>query len=175
MTASIRSFSTTVILAGLTAVLAAQGAPKMNVKMGLWEMTSTMSMSGDMPGVDTSKMTPEQAAQVKAAMAQMAAKPMTNTQKTCLTKEKFESGQMMAEEKQNCKSTLVTNTAAAYEVKVECSQNGTMTNGTYHFVAPSSDAVNGKINLQSTTQGKTMNMSGTITGKWLGADCGAVK
>lgn len=173
MTGSIRSFSTTVMIAGLTAVLAAQGAPKMNVKMGLWEMTSTMSMSGDMPGVDMSKMTPEQQAQMKAAMSQMANKPETT--KSCLTKEKFENGQMMSE-RQNCKQTLVANTASAYDVKVECAEkDGTTTNGRFHFEAPTSDTVHGTIETTSVSRGRTMNMKGTITGKWLGADCGAVK
>ena len=175
MTGSIRSFGTTVMLAGLTAMLAAQGAPKMDVKMGLWEMTTSMTIGGDMPGVDTSKMTPEQAARVQAAMASMSAKPMTSTQQTCLTKDKFEKGQMMADEKQNCKQTLVTNTAKAYDVKLECNQNGTVSTGTVHFEAPTANTVNGKISLQSVTQGKTMNMNGTITGKYLGADCGSVK
>jgi hypothetical protein len=171
MTASIRSFGTTVMLAGLTAVLAAQGAPKMNVKMGLWEMTSTMAMSGDMPGVDSSKMSPEQQAQMRAAMASMANKPTTT--QSCLTKEKFENGQMMA--KDNCKQTLVTNTSTAYDVKVECNQNGTMSTGTMHFEAPTPETVKGKFDMQSTTQGKTMNITGNITGKFVSTDCGKVK
>lgn len=173
MTGSIRSLGTTVMLAGLTAVLAAQ-APKMNVKMGLWEMTSSMTMSGDMPGMDMSKMTPEQQERAKAAMAQMANRPMTNTSKSCLTKEKFENGQMMSRD--NCKQTLVTNSASSYDVKVTCTEaNNTVTNGTMHFEAPTPDTVNGKINMQSTTQGRTMTVAGTITGKWLGADCGNIK
>jgi hypothetical protein len=163
------------MLAGLTALLAAQ-APKMNVKMGLWEMTSTMQMGGDMPGMpDTSKMTPEQQAQVKAAMAAMA-KGMTNTTKSCLTKEKFENGELMADKEHNCKHTVLTNNATAYDVKVECTENAkTTTNGTYHFEAPTPETVRGKIDATSVSDGKTMKVAGTITGKWLGADCGDIK
>lgn len=173
MIGSRQTLGTTVMLAGLTVALAAQ-APKMNVKMGLWEMTSTMTMGGDVPGMpDTSKMTPEQQAQVKAAMASMQ-KP--TTQKSCLTKEKFESGHMMGDDKrQNCTQTVVANTATAYDMKVECNQNGTVSSGTMHFEAPTPGTVKGKMLMQSTGQGKTMTMNVTTTGKWLGADCGDVK
>jgi hypothetical protein len=40
-----------------TAVLLAQ-APSLDVKMGLWEMSMTSNAGGQMPAVDTSKMTP---------------------------------------------------------------------------------------------------------------------
>ncbi len=54
-----RWLGTGLILASLTAVAFAQ-APALNIRMGLWEMTSTTNVGGEMPGIDTSKMTPEQ-------------------------------------------------------------------------------------------------------------------
>jgi hypothetical protein len=159
------------MLVGLTAVLAAQ-APKVNVKFGLWEMTSVTQMSGDIP-MDMSKMTPEQQAQMKAAMAGMMNKPMTNTAQNCLTKEKFDQGKF-AEDEKDCKQTVITNTETTYSFKQVCTGDQART-VTMTFTAPSPTSVNGKFEGTVSQQGKTMNISGTMTGKYIGADCGKIK
>jgi hypothetical protein len=41
--------------------------------------------------------------------------------------------------------------------------------------APTSSTMKGTFTGAATMQGKTMKMNGTMTGKWLGADCGNVK
>ena len=64
MMRSIRPLGTTAMIAGLTTALLAQGAPKISVKMGLWEVTSTTNMTGSVPMPDTSQMTPQQAKQL---------------------------------------------------------------------------------------------------------------
>src|SRR5438876_2644021 len=58
MTTSFRSLATALLCASLTAVLLAQ-APALNVKMGLWEITTTAKVGGQPPAIDTGKMTPE--------------------------------------------------------------------------------------------------------------------
>ena len=65
----------------LGAVLMAQ-APVLDIKLGLWENSVTMNMGGLPAGIDTSKMTPEQKAQMGAAAAAMSGQPITT--KTCL-------------------------------------------------------------------------------------------
>ena len=47
MTTSFRSLATALLCASLTAVLLAQ-APALNVKMGLWEITTTAKIGGPM-------------------------------------------------------------------------------------------------------------------------------
>ncbi len=174
MTRTLRSFGTTLMLVGLTAVLAAQ-APKANVKLGLWEMTVVSQISGDMPGMDTSKMSDAQKAQMAAMMKDMM-KPRTDTSQTCITKDKLDKGTLFESDKQKCTRTVVTNTETTYSVKETCTEdNGTTTNGTLTFTATSSTAWAGKMDMV-VTQGKSKtNATGTITGKYLGADCGNVK
>ena len=62
-------------------------AVKEQDSLGLWEITQSAGVGG-MPGVDTSKMTPEQLAQIQAMMS--AAGSAARPTKTCLTKEKLE-------------------------------------------------------------------------------------
>jgi hypothetical protein len=171
MTHAIRSIGTTVMMAGLTAALLAQGSPKLNVKLGLWEMTSTTTMSGDVP-VDTSKMTPEQAAAMKNAMAGMMG-PHTSTTKSCMTKEKLDKG--ILTDQKDCKNTIMSNTATVLEVQMDCTQGNGKTTALMHFEAPTSETVAGTFKGKSVMGTQTMNVSGTVTGKWAGADCGTVK
>jgi hypothetical protein len=172
MMRSIRPFGTTAIIAGLTAGLVAQGAPKINVKMGLWEVTSTTTMTGNIPMPDTSKMPPQQAAAVQAAMGS-AMGPHTSTVKQCLTKEKFDQG--MLTDQKNCKTTIGTNTATVLEVEMACDQGQGKMAGTMHFEAPTPETMAGTFKGTSSMGAQTMNITGTYAGKWTSSDCGSVK
>jgi hypothetical protein len=169
----IRPLGTTAMIAGLAATLLAQGAPKINVKMGLWEVTSTTNVTGNLPMPDTSKMTPEQAAAVQAAMGGMMG-PHTTTTKQCMTKEKFDQG--MLTDQKNCKTTIATNTATVLEVQMTCDQGrgGKMT-GVMHFEAPTPETMAGTFKGSTSMGTQTMNITGTYAGKWVSADCGSVK
>jgi len=149
------------------AVVRAQ-APVLDVRMGLWEMTMTTNMSGDM-GIDMSKMTPEQRAQMEAAMKTMMA-PHTDVSKTCMTKEKFDKGNVMSSD-DKCKSTITTNTRSVLEMKQSCPNEQSQ----MHMEALSPTSVKATFTGTATNQGKTMKVDGTITAKWLGANCGDVK
>ena len=56
--------------------------PMLDLRMGLWEVTSTTDMGG-VPGVDMSKMTPQRQAQIAATMKGALAKP--TVVKSCMT------------------------------------------------------------------------------------------
>jgi hypothetical protein len=174
MMRSIRPLGTTAMIAGLTATLLAQGAPKINVKMGLWEVTSTTNMTGNVPMPDTSKMTPQQAAAVQAAMGS-AMGPHTTTIKECLTQEKFNQG--MLTDQKNCKTTITTNTATVLEVQMACEmgQGQGKMSGLMHFEAPTSESMAGTFKGSSSMGTQTMNITGTYAGKWTSADCGSIK
>ena len=153
-------------------VLAAQ-APVLDIKLGLWENSVTMNMGGLPAGIDTSKMTPEQKAQMGAAAAAMSGQPIT--QKTCLKKEDFQSDAFMANQPpgMKCKSTIVTNTRTEYVADIACTGAQPMT-GRVSIQAASNAAFKGTMQMTSTGRGG-MNMNMAMSGKWLSADCGAVK
>jgi hypothetical protein len=163
------------MLAASVAALGAQApvTPALNVRMGLWEITSTLDIGGDMPSVDTSKMTPQQKAQMEAAMQAMKG-AHTTTGQSCISKENFNAASLMDNDEKNCKQTITTNTASALEATVTCTGDRAMT-ATLHVDAVSQTAIKATFKSSNTEQGKTMSVNGSFTGKWLGADCGNKK
>jgi hypothetical protein len=157
----------------LSVVLLAQ-APVLDIKMGLWELTTTANVGGRMPTVDTSKMTPEQKARAEAAMKSMSG-PHTRVAKTCMTREKFNRSNFLTnQEPGTCKQTVSTNTRTALDANVVCTGERAMS-GQFHMDAPSPTSFKGTMKSSSTQEGKTMTVDMTMAGKWLSAECGAVK
>jgi hypothetical protein len=158
----------------LSAIALAQ-APVLDVKMGLWEISSTMNIGGEMPMMDTSKMTPEQKAQMEAAMKSMMG-AHTNTQKTCVTREKFDKSAFMGDDQpgMTCKQTVSTNTRSVLDANVVCTGERPRTMQV-HVDALSSTTFKGTMKSTSNEQGKTFTLDATMSGKWLSADCGTVK
>ncbi len=167
-----RWLGTGLILVALTAALAAQ-APALNVKMGLWEITSTMNMGGAMPVPDTSNMTPEQKQRMESAMRGAMGQPMVT--RTCMTREKFNDSNFMSSGSDNtCKQVLTTNTATTLDGTVTCTGDRAMS-GEMHVQAPSPTAFTGTMKVNAAAGGRAMVVDMKMQGKWLGADCGDVK
>lgn len=144
----------------------------MNVKLGLWEMTTVVQMSGT-PPMDTSGMTAEQKARIEATMKMMqqnAGKPRTT--RSCVTKEKLEKGFMERERNESCEETVLESTSTTFGIKFQCGGQHP-SNGEWHFVAVTPEMVKGTGTF-SLDGGKT-NSSTTSTGKWISASCGDVK
>jgi hypothetical protein len=163
----------------LAAVLAAQ-APALDVRMGLWEVTATTTIGGQMPsmtGMDMSSMTPEQQARMAEAMKGMMG-AHTTTSKSCLTREEFDKSSLLGmndEEKDaDCRQTITTNTRTTLEGSVTCKGAQEMS-GRVHIEAASPTAFSGTFNSSSGASGQAMTFGVTMAGKWLGADCGDVK
>ena len=173
MTTSFRSLATALLCASLTAVLLAQ-APALNVKMGLWEITTTAKVGGQPPAIDTSKMTPERKAQMEAAMQKMMG-DRSSVAKTCVTREKFEKSNFLgSNDDPGCKRTITTNTATALDGTEVCTGERARTMH-MHIEALSSTSWKGTTNITTTRNGRTTTVDGTLTAKWLGADCGDQK
>jgi len=158
-----------------TAVVVLAQAPALDVKMGLWEMTSSIDMGGQMPAMDTSKMTPDQRAKIEAAMKGMMG-GHTNVTKSCMTKEKFDRSSFMIQDRpgMTCQQTFTTNTRSTLDGTVSCTGEHSMT-VQMHAEALSSESVKVDVKSTSTDRGRTMNVNAAMMGKWLGADCGDTK
>jgi hypothetical protein len=157
------------LAAGAAGSVAAQ-SPELNVKLGLWEMTMNFDMPGAPPGMDTSKMTPEQIAQVQAMMRGRAMAP--STVKTCMTKEKLADHKYTSDRAgQTCKQTVTKSTATALDVTQVCTGTQATTSDMHiEALSPTSIKIVNKM-----TSGRGGPMTATINGKWIGADCGDVK
>jgi hypothetical protein len=90
----------------------ALAADKLDVKPGLWEITSTHQISGipPMPKEWQDKVTPEQRAAMEAAFKKEAEKgPQTDTDRECITQQEAEQPFDLGDAK-DCKQTVVRTT-----------------------------------------------------------------
>jgi len=159
-----------------TVALAAQKIEPLNVKLGLWEMTSVIKTSGELPipAEYLSKLTPEQRAKMEAAMkAQSAGPAQTHTYKSCLTKEKSDSS--LFNDRKECTETILTSSSTKLSLKATCTFEGVTMSGHGEFEAVSTESVKGTIHMTTTGGEHTMNTDASYTGKWIGASCGDVK
>jgi hypothetical protein len=174
-----RIVAASVGVVGVGVLVAHAAQPALNVKLGLWETHTEAKLSGDMSGMisdaQLQSMTPEQRAKMQAAMQQaMAAMQKPHYAKECMTAEKLAKGFDMGD-KDNCKSTITTNTASQYEAHVICMRGGESNSMTVHVAATSPEHVAGVMKGDASNGSKGMSYSGTFEGKWLGSDCGTVK
>ena len=100
----------------------AVAADKLDVKPGLWEITSTHQITGipPMPKEWQEKVTPEQRAAMETAFKKEADKgPQTDTDRECITKEKAEQPFDVGDTK-DCTQKVVRTTRTTQEVHLSC-------------------------------------------------------
>ncbi len=175
-TVGILGVGATVLLGGSGSSLA-QG-PALDVKPGLWEITSTGAMTGmpPIPPEALANMPPERRAQVEAAMqAARARASEPNVVRNCVTEEHLRRG-FNLDERQNpsCKRTILSATTRLLVVHEECTgQNSRV--GDFRFEAVDRETMSGDINMVVSNGANTMTIKRSLQGKWLGGDCGDVK
>ena len=164
----------------ITALVQAAELTRPDIKPGLWEITNSPQISGEMPLPEDqlAKMTPEQRARLQAAMqANMAKGTKPRVYKECMTPEKiargFETGPRA--EDSSCKRNVISSTAKELTLHDECSKQDRKSVTDVHFEVKGGTQMNGTISVVMNSGGKTMTVNSTIRGKWLGADCGRVK
>ena len=171
-------------LAAIPMIALSADAPKLNVRMGLWETTVTSTGTGEaiMAGMEEAmkNMTPEQKARMAAAMSRMQQKdsmPNAHTSHSCMTPEKMQRDAMMSDKDMagHCTHTVTENTAQTMAVHFSCSENGVTNEGEGRFTAVSPTAVKGSMDMHMVMHGKPVNMHSDFQSKWISADCGAEK
>jgi hypothetical protein len=150
----------------------------LNIRLGLWEITTTMQRTGLMglPPDMLAKMTPEQRARYEERLkAQGANANRTTTRKNCVTKEKMEKNSMFDDNRPECKRTVVTSTGSRMEVRAECDKQGVKMTIAMAAEALDSGSIKGTMHMTTSGGERTMEMESTFTGKWVGAACGDVE
>ncbi len=166
------------IVTSSAALWAADRYQPLAVKTGLWEVTTTISMSGQMPLPPDvlEKLTPEQRAKFEERMngkSLQPAKPIVS--KHCLTQEQLDKGASFAEDRKSCQHTIVSSTRSKAVVRMDCLDNGVKIEAKLEFEAVDSENIKGQTQTTATGGDRTMNSNSTLTGKWLGPACGASK
>ena len=171
---------------GAAAVAAAFCLPAaaQSIKPGLWEMTSKMGGNPQMEQAmaemrkQLASMPPDQRKQMEAAMAQQgvkmggAAAGGGMTAQVCITKEMAER-QEMPMNQAGCKITSQSKSGNVTKMAYACTNPPSSGEGTYTY--HSAEAFSSKMVVKTAVQGRTETMTMDGGGKWLKADCGAVK
>lgn len=159
--------------AALCAPLAAGAADRLNVKTGLWEITTTTQMSGVLPLPKDlkDKLTADQLAKMSADMRAEAAKgPSRDTSRECVTEKDLEHPFGSADAK-DCQQSVVTTTRTSQEFRLAC--NGEYKgSGLLKVSTPTPETMNGIIDLKMGQGAEVFTIKGTLSGRWLDADCG---
>jgi hypothetical protein len=164
-----------------TSVLSASGKIKLNVKTGLWQTTTTRTVTGStgIPPEVTAKLTPAQRARLEAAAKKDAGSTArTVTHKDCLTPEELAEDYFRDRshgDNAKCEETMIKSTATDLEVREACTYGDSKTDAHLSFHADSSEHVTGSGTITATADGHTMSSTMKMDSKWISASCTAGK
>jgi hypothetical protein len=165
--------------AGLTASAAQAASIGLDVKTGLWEMTSTGKTKGATSSLLPTEVLEHLSAGVRRRIDSAMAEGMKHVDKQrvtkkCVTKETLKRGIKFNDELDGaCKDTLVSNTAEVMEMRLQCKDP--RADGSYRLQAVSREEVSGTMTMKVNSGSGSMTMTRDMHGRWLGADCGNVK
>ena len=134
---------------------AAAAAQTLDIKTGLWETTTTMTVTG-LPGAE--------------------AKPQTRTEKICITRDTLEEDRFQHEDA-DCTRMVLQKTKTVLRMKLSCATEGSAGEGEFHYQALSRERLKGGFTMSSRApQAKTsIKISSSIEGRWLADACGTVR
>lgn len=160
------------VAALLLTTLSAAGAERLNVKLGLWEMTSIMRFSGvpPLPKEVMDKMTPEQRAKMIADLKAAAAEePEEEVSSECITQEDLDKPFSSADD--DCTQTVVRTTRNTQEIRMSCTGK-IKGSGLLRVTTPTPETMTGELDLKTGEGPDAFTLKGKIKGRWLGPDCG---
>lgn len=153
---------------------AADKVQPLNVKLGLWEVSTTVTSSGEMPipADMLAKLTPEQRARFEEKMKERAGtKTKARVRKSCLTKEKLESGMDFNEDKASCSRTVLSSSTSNLRVRYQCMLDDVKWSGDVEVEALTPETVKGSMHGSASSGDHTMNNNSTFAARWIGAAC----
>jgi hypothetical protein len=167
--------ATTTAFACFSISLAAGAAEqRLNVKLGLWEMESTMQLGGIPPLSKElkAKLTPAQIAKMEADWKrEFAEGPDREVSRECMTEKDVT--QPFSSVSEDCRQTVVNTSRTTQEVRLVCEgDDGRKGGGTLKINTPTPESMTGSLDLKYGEGAEVFTMKGTMKGRWLGADCG---
>lgn len=169
---------------GILILCGAASSAAQTLKPGLWEISQKMqSASGEMEKgmADMQKqmaaMSPEQRKMMQDLMAKQgvgvgAGGPGPMTIKVCMTKDMVERNEVTTQEG-DCKATNAPRVGNTMKLSFVCTQPPTSGEGQMTFTSP--EAYASKMTVKSARKGNSETMTMDMQGKWLSAECGAIK
>jgi len=160
-------------VAGLSLPALACSADTLNVKLGLWEISSITETRGmpPLPKELMDQMSPEQKRQMEAEIKAAQAKgPDKDTDRECITQKDLDQPFESSNTKE-CTRTNVTTTRTTQEVRIVCS-GGIPGSGVFKVSAPSPEKMTGSLDLKLGEGAQAMTIKTQLQGRWLSSDCG---
>lgn len=150
--------------------LIAASADRLNVKTGLWEITSSADLTGlpPLPQEMLDSLSPEQLAQIRQAIAQ--AGTQNEVSRECVT-ERDLAEPFHGARPEDCTHKIVRSSRTTQEVQLTCTGEVRGT-GTFTINAPNPQTMHGILDLTAGDGERTMKLKATMKGRWLGSDCG---
>jgi Protein of unknown function (DUF3617) len=152
---------------------------KLAADTGLWEVTTHPQTNGELPisQEQLQRLSPEQRARIEAAMkAAMENANQAHVMRECLTPERLAKGFDLGDDSSSsCKTTVVRNTSTELEAHRECKGESNVRTMTERLRTSGRRQVSGTIDVLMSQGAKQLTMHMSVEGRWLGADCGAVK
>jgi hypothetical protein len=140
-------------------------------KPGLWEMTIKSDAMKNMP-----KIPPEQLEMMKKhGVALPSAGGITH--KVCMTKEMVERDglESMADNQSGCQPKNMQRSGGTFSADVVCDGPEMKGSGKVKGIYSGSESYSSTFSFKGTSHGQPVDMTQETSGKWLSADCGAVK
>ncbi len=171
--------------AAVTLALCATTAWAQSTKPGLWEIQHKMGGNPEMDKAmaemqkQMAAMPPEQRKMMQDMMAkQGGAMPTMGpggamAMKVCITPEMAARHDMPVQTEGDCTTTVTSRSGSTMKMKFVCTNPPSTGEGTYTFKGDTAYTM--QIQMTSQHQGKPQNMTMDGQGKWLSADCGAIK
>jgi hypothetical protein len=173
-----RLFPLVALIALSTALEAVGKVQSLNIKVGLWEVTTTVAANTEIPipAELLEKLTPEQRARVEARVkARPSDAPRVTKQKYCLTKEQLLTGATFGQDRQSCTPTGLLSTRSKLEVQVVCVDQEMNSHGTLQVEALDPRRIKGSMKFTTTANGEAITAQSSFTAEWTSPVCSTSK
>jgi hypothetical protein len=172
------------VLAATALIAASFAASAQSMKPGLWEVNTRMQAASGQMQKDMAEaqrqmasMPPEQRKMVQDMMAKQGVSmgkggPGTMGVKVCMTKEMVERNDMPSQ-RNDCKQITAPRSGNTMKISFTCTNPPSSGEGQITFASPEAYTMN--MAMSTVVQGKPEKVNMDASGKWLSADCGAIK
>ena len=171
------------LAAGVLLLAASFCAGAQSMKPGLWEISSIVQADGGTMAQEMAQMQkeladmpPEQRKMMQDMMAKQGVSIGTGGvaagTKVCMTKEMAQRNEISSG-KEDCTHSTSPRSGNTMKFSIKCTNPPSSGEGQVTFVSPESYSV--RVSMSTTEQGNVQKVNMDSAGKWLAADCGALK
>ncbi len=143
-------------------------AEALDLKTGTWETTATTTIQGmPIPKATLAQLSASAREQVEQQMRERAAKPHTQTLRSCVTQDKLNRSDLLQSGHPDCKRKILSQDAHKLEVEERCPPP-ISSKSHYLLVTKTPDRYDSTIDVR---QGESGKIHIEMTGQWISAEC----